>query len=274
MTDAPTPASTTHRVAEVLLALGRGDEWKGVSSLARDLALGKAVVHRILQTLAGSGLVKYDAQRRQYALGPAAHALAAVESRRDRLLRAGSPAIAHLGQLTGETTTLVERVGHERIYIDQVESSQHIRISIRVGDTYPLAHGASGQSILAFLPPDDIDLALSVPVRRYTPTTVVDVAEIRARLALIRERGWATTTSERVAHSASIAAPVLDPSGHPLGSLSVAYLASRFAAVEVPRIAELVMAASRHVERRLAADTAPAGQAPAVASSIVAAESR
>jgi DNA-binding IclR family transcriptional regulator len=246
-----TRSSTTQRVAQVLLALGGEEPWLGVTDLARRLDLGKAVVHRILQQLLDTGLVRYDESGRRYALGPAAVSLGRTAGRRTEIVAAAAPVLAHLSQVTGETTTLAARVGHGRVYVDQVESSQHIRIAIRIGEHQALTNGASGLSILAFLPPADVDLALAVPVPRFTPRTVVDPAAIRERLALIRERGWASTSSERVPHSSSIAAPVLDGAGEAVGSLSVAYLDSRFPDEDVPEVAHLVTDAARRASDRL-----------------------
>jgi DNA-binding IclR family transcriptional regulator len=244
--------STTQRVAHVLLALGGDEPWLGVTELARRLDLSKAVVHRILQSLLDTGLVRYDESGRRYALGPAAVSLGRTAGRRTEIAEAAAPLLAHLSQLTGETTTLAARVGHGRVYVDQVESSQHIRIAIRIGEHQALTNGASGLSILAFLPEADVDLALSVPVPQFTVRTVVDPAAIRERLAEIRERGWASTSSERVPHSSSIAAPVLDAAGDPVGSLSVAYLDARFPDEDVPEVARLVTDAAQRASERLA----------------------
>jgi len=56
------------RVADVLLAFLRGPRSLGVSALARDLDLSKAVVHRILQTLVQRGLLTADPGTREYHL--------------------------------------------------------------------------------------------------------------------------------------------------------------------------------------------------------------
>ena len=63
------------RVADVLLDFLEGPGSLGVSALARDLGLSKAVVHRILRTLVQRGLLETDADTREYRLGPSAAAL-------------------------------------------------------------------------------------------------------------------------------------------------------------------------------------------------------
>ncbi|MEG3614302.1 MULTISPECIES: IclR family transcriptional regulator [Isoptericola] len=246
-------SSTTHRVAQVLLAFTGQQRWLGVTELARRLGLGKAVVHRILQALVETGLVRYDENRRLYALGPTAVALGRGADAGNELLTAARPVIAHLSHATGETTTVTQRTGHTRTYVGQVESAQHIRIAITLGEHQPLTNGASGLSILAFLPEEDVDLVLQVPLPQFTPRTVTDPDAIRERLAEIRERGWAYTASERVPHSSSVAAPIHDVTGAAVGSLSVAYLDSRFDEREVPRLADLVVEAAESATQRLVA---------------------
>lgn len=244
-------SSGTVRTARVLVALGGHDAPVGVSQLSRELEISKTAVHRILRSLVASGLATADPATRRYELGPAAIGLGRRAAAHSRLVNATAPYLAHLGALTGETTTLAARVGHRRVYVDQVESSRHIRIAIGIGETQSLANGASGLSILAFVSPLDIDLVLSTPLPRFTPRTVVDPAEIRARLETIRQRGWAHTSSERVPHSSSIAAPVFDAVGAPVGSVSVAYLESRFPDQEAAEVAKLVLAAAQGASDRL-----------------------
>ena len=54
------------RVADVLLDFLEGPDSLGVSALARDLGLSKAVVHRILRTLVQRGLLETDPETREY----------------------------------------------------------------------------------------------------------------------------------------------------------------------------------------------------------------
>ena len=247
-TDSSTP-STTGRVAAVLLAFTDADTPLGVSEIARACHLSKAVVHRILQSLVESGLVRYLTPERRYALGPAALALGRHAERLDDLREAGLPGISHLADVTGETTTLTARIGHSRRYIAQVESTHRIRIAIRVGESVPLSTGASGLSILAFLPDADVDLILSRPLTAYTERSSTDPDTIRARLAEIREQGWAHSAGERVRYSSSVAAPIVNSLGEPAGSLSVAYLADRLP--DHRPLTDLVVATAAEVSARL-----------------------
>jgi DNA-binding IclR family transcriptional regulator len=244
-------ASTTERVAKVLLAFNGAPAALGVTEIARSCGLGKAVVHRILQSLVTAGLVAYRGEQRRYTLGPAALALGRQAAQLNELRTAAMPLIANLAENTGETTTLSERVGHGRHYIGQVESFRSIRITIRTGESAPLWNGASGLSILAFMDDVDVEHVLRLPRTKYTQFTVTDADEIRARLALTRERGWAHSAGERVLYSSSIAAPVFDAGGEAVGSVSVAYLVDRMNDSDHDGLAQLVMTAARDASERL-----------------------
>src|SRR5690606_7589767 len=72
-----TGTESAERVADVLLAFSHGNGSMGVSKLARELALSKAVVHRILQSLVSRDLISFNPANREYSLGPSATVLGA-----------------------------------------------------------------------------------------------------------------------------------------------------------------------------------------------------
>lgn len=243
--------STTGRVAQVLLAFSGGNTLLGISDIARSTGLSKAVIHRILQELGKSELVVQDRDSRKYMLGHGAFALSNNAEAQSRLRRVGMSMIASLSEDTGETTTLSARMGHRRIYLGQIESSQLIRISVQVGLSLPLSVGASGHAMLAFLPPTEVAEILNRPVPSLNERTETRPDLIQDRLVRIRETGYARTDSERVAESVSFAAPVFGSTGEVAGSISVAALATR---VDESREADLgrqVMNAAKQISKQL-----------------------
>ncbi|MRJ77996.1 helix-turn-helix domain-containing protein [Aeromicrobium sp. SMF47] len=225
----PESASGTEsadRVADVLVSFTRSDRPLGVSQIARDLGLSKAVVHRILQSLASRSLVQVVPGDVRYALGPTAVGLGTKAWSQLDVRSLAAPTLRGLRDLTRETATLSVLVGNRRIYLDQYESPQEVKMVVEIGPQFPLHSGASSRSILAFLPPAFIDevIAELVDVR---PTT--DVEEYRQGLDLVRTQGYATSNNERMTGAASIAAPFFDASGNVLGSISSSGPAARYA---------------------------------------------
>lgn len=205
------------RVADVLLLFARSDRALGVSQIARSLSLSKAVVHRILQSLTSRSLLQPVPEDSTYILGPAATTLGAKAWSQMDVRALSSPILRQLRDATRETTTLSVLVGHQRIYLDQFESPQEVKMVVDLGPRFPLHSGASSRSILAFLPPAFTEEAIR-QLSAIRPT--LDAEAYRADLERVRERGYAVSRNERNTGAASIAAPFFDTGRNVMGSIS------------------------------------------------------
>lgn len=239
------------RVADVLLAFTDEPGSLGVSEIARRLDLSKAVVHRILQALQARGLITADPETRGYRLGPAAAVLGARALRDSDLRGAAMPVIRELQQGTGETTTVSALVPGGRVYLDQVESRQEIKMTVEIGRRFPLHAGSSGQCILAFLPEPQRTEIMSGRLGALTPQTIVDRNQLRDVLAAIHQTGYAYSQSERQPGAASVAAPVFGFDGAVVGALSVCGPAARVDEPACEQYAPLVREAADQVSRAL-----------------------
>jgi DNA-binding IclR family transcriptional regulator len=239
------------RVADVLLLFTDGPASLGVSAIARRLGLSKAVVHRILRTLTDRGLLVADPVSRGYRLGPAAAALGARAMRESTLRGAAMPVLRELQRSTDETTTISARVPGGRVYLDQVESAQEIKMTVEVGRRFPLHAASSSTCILAFLPPHEQEAVLTGELAAMTGRTVTDVEALRARLVEVREVGYAHSVGERQSGAASVAAPVFAFDGTVVGAISVCGPADRVDDAARARFVPLLTEAADRVSRAL-----------------------
>lgn len=252
MTELSGGTEATTRVADVLLMFTEGPSSLGVTRIARELGLSKAVVHRILQSLAGRELVALDPVSREYRLGPAVAALGARALRDSDLRSAALPLLRRLRDELGETATLSTPVPHGRVYLDQVIGTHEITMSVELGRRFPLHAGSSGKCMLAFL---DATAVLAEPLEALTPTTIVDPDALRAELARIRERGFAASAGERQRDAGSVAAPVFGVSGEVVGAISVCGPRFRVTDEFVAAIAPRVVTVAGQITRRLGGRT-------------------
>jgi IclR family transcriptional regulator, acetate operon repressor len=239
------------RVADVLLLFVSGPPSLGVSTISRELGLAKAVVHRILASLASRELVVADRATREYRLGPAAMAIGARALRGSDLRAAARPVLARLRDETRETTTLSQLVGDTRIYLDQFESPQEIKMLVEIGRAFPLHAGSSSKAILAFLPEARREAILRGRLERLTPQTICDPDRLRAVLAEIAREGVAVSRGERQHGAGSVAAPVFDVDGDVRGAISICGPIDRFWPSEVERFVPMVRAAAQEISRAL-----------------------
>lgn len=245
------------RVADVLLLFTRRQTGMGVSEIARELQLSKAVVHRILQSLASRAFVTVSPATREYRLGPAAVAIAARALRDVDLRRVARPVLCRLRDETGETATLSALVDDTRVYLDQLESRQEIKMTVELGRPYPLHAGASSRAILAFLPADRVQRVIGAGLPTLAEDTIGSARELRHHLAQVRGQGYAASHNERQMGAASVAAPVFNIEAEVVGSISVCGPVFRFDEVTTARYAPLVIAAAEDISRALGWDGGP-----------------
>ncbi|MEO6018951.1 MAG: IclR family transcriptional regulator [Knoellia sp.] len=243
---------TATRVADVLLLFTDGPDSLGVSAIARSLGLSKTVVHRTLSSLVGRGFLVNDPRTRAYVLGPSLASLGARALRESGLRSAALPVMRRLQSLTGETVTVSARVPGGRVYLDQVESTREIKMTVELGRRFPLHAGSSSTCILAFLPNAERDTYLGgQPLEPLTSRTITDAEALRERIASVRATGVAQSDGERQAGAGSIASPIFAVDGEVVGSLSICGPADRMHAEARAELLPLLRRASDEVSRAL-----------------------
>lgn len=243
---------TATRVADVLLLFTDGPDELGVSGIARSLALSKPVVHRTLSSLVERGFLVSNPGSRTYSLGPSLASLGARALRESGLRSAALPAMRRLHDATNETVTVSARVPGGRVYLDQVESTREIKMTVELGRRFPLHAGSSSTSILAFLPQAEQDAFLAgAQLDALTPRTTTDPQELRSRLVRIRAEGVAQSDGERQAGAGSVAAPVFGFDGQVVGAISVCGPAYRMDEPTRADVVPLLRVAADEVSRAL-----------------------
>jgi IclR family transcriptional regulator, acetate operon repressor len=241
------------RALAVLCAFSRETPVLGVTELSERLGLTKSTVHRLLQALLARGLVAQDPDRREYMLGYRVLALALAVPGEASLRQICRPHMQWLRMATEETIGLYVVAGDVRICLDEIESPQILRMSAGVGRCFPLHAGSASKALLADGP------AAGALWHRATSALPVEASlRLKDDIAMLHERGYAYSTGETVAGSASIAAPVRGPDGALLAALSVAGPASRFGEDAVLRYATDLLDAVARIERDLAVAYVPA----------------
>lgn len=195
--------AAVERAVSLLEAFTDRDTSLSLGELSRRTELDKATVLRIARSLAKSSmLVRNDDA--SWRLGPKLVRLGAIYQSTFRSSAIIEPLLAELSERTGESATLYVREGNTRVCLFRHDSSQSIRHSARIGDTFPLDRGAPGRVLLVFGGGAD---------------PLAD--EIRAR-------GWHCTRGERDPQVASLAVPVFRDGRDLFGSLALTGPPSRF----------------------------------------------
>jgi DNA-binding IclR family transcriptional regulator len=238
--------TTALRGLQVLEALAGMRQPAPLRDVAERVALSQSQAFRILQELERAGYLEHLG-RSGYRLASRSVALATLIGPRPALLRAVYPVITRLAHTTGEAVVLHLRSGAARVLVLGVSAPTGPVVDPAgvLGERSPLAAGASGRIILAFLP--DSELA-AIDLAGLTPD----------QLQAIRARGHEISHGENHPGISGVSAPLLaytageQPTA--LGSITVAGPSSRF---HVARVLPPLLGACRDLAPLLASILGP-----------------
>jgi DNA-binding IclR family transcriptional regulator len=209
-------------LAKALQILGRlGTGPASLDELAAALGVHKTTVLRLLRTLADEHFVFRDSGHR-YHLGARIHELSSRGLDQREVRGIAAPHLAAFNREHRHTTHLSELIGAEIVYIDKLESFDHVRMASRIGLRAPVHSTAAGKVLVADLSEAELAGVLaSVTFAPATANTITDAAAYRVELGTVRAQGWGHDREENERSVNCIAAPVRDASGRAVAAVSV-----------------------------------------------------
>jgi IclR family acetate operon transcriptional repressor len=228
--DSVTSVGVLDKVMAVLHAYPDGTARLEPPEVAARLSISQPTAYRLMKAMAGHGLLERDPTG--YRLGVTLLHLGSRVAEGLDVKHAAHQHLVWLRDETGENAELHLRHGHTRVPIDVVASRLNLRPMGQVGIPFPLHMGASSKVLLAWLEPDEVCALTnaSVAAEPDPHPHQFDPANFDRELAETRQRGWASSDSEREAGVASFAAPVRDRFGVVVAALVVAGPSTRLLA--------------------------------------------
>jgi DNA-binding IclR family transcriptional regulator len=248
----PTVPAASQALA-ILRLLGRQAGPIPAAVVVRELALPRSTVYHLLATLVDEGFVTHLPEDRRYALGIAAYELGTGYSRQAPLQRLARVPLAELVDRVGHTAHLAVQHGREVIYVIEERAPGRPPLVTDVGVRLPAQLTASGRAILAALPAAQIRALFPDPSAFVLRTGIGprSMSALRALLVNVRRRGHAVEDGEVSPGWASVAAAILDHSGHPVAGLAVTFPSAGPPAAQRERVAERVARTAATLTRRI-----------------------
>lgn len=186
--------------------------------LARAADMSAAKAHRYLVSFQRLQLVVQDPASTRYDLGPAALKLGLASLERLDAVRLARRRVALLMEEIGHTLALAVWGNHGPTIVHWEESPQAVTVNLRLGDVMPLLSSATGQCFAAYAPKDAIAPMLKEELARVQRQGRADVpgtmAEVRALLDAVRQRGAARVVDTLLPGIVGFCVPVFDADGH------------------------------------------------------------
>jgi len=251
---ADSASRTINRICDLLNSFTEAEPVLSLTQISQRISLPKSTTYRFLDAMESQGLLYREPNGRGYRLGYQLIRWGSLSQISISLRTAALPVLNRLAAETGESAILSVRVGYAGIWIEMIESSQSVRLAMRVGQHLNLHAGASSKVLWAFLPPDQIeDILMHIELKPLCTNTITEKPLLLQELQAIRQRGYSTSFEETDPGAMGVAAPVYDHTGSPVAGIGIAGPVTRIPPEKVEQLAPHVLSASRELSTRLGA---------------------
>ena len=223
-----------HRVQSVeralllLEILSEVGEPVSLSELTEKASLNISTVHRLLHTLMSSHFVEQDLNSGKYRLGLRMFEIGSKALYNLDIRQVAKPDLQEMVDKCNETANLAILEQGEVVYIEQVESTNMIKMFARVGSRGSAHCTAAGKALLAYVNESELDEIISKKgLAKFTKNTIIDPDSLRKELKCIREQGYSLDMEEMEEGVNCVAAPIMNYENKVIAAVSVSGLASR-----------------------------------------------
>lgn len=243
---------SVERAIMILKSFSADEPELGVGELSRRLDLAKSTVFRLLSTLEASGLITQNPETGRYRLGVELIGLANNVMACSNLRRVAQPYLSRLADTVQETVSLSILDRNEAVNVEQFVPPGRLVVRVGwVGRRMPVHAVSAGRAIIAFWPEEEVARLLDGDLEQLTPHTITDLQAIRAELARVRERGYATAFEELEEGLNAMATPVRDHRADVIASISVSGPASRLTPERISQIAPDAIQTAEQISREI-----------------------
>jgi DNA-binding IclR family transcriptional regulator len=247
-------AGTVTRIVKLLACIAEADGEISIKSLCQSLNLPASTVHRLLSLLTKEGMIERAPSRALYGPGLEFLRIGSLVAAKIRIVDLARPILRALVEECDETCVLLRYIPASRkVMAMHAEYSSHpLRYQIEMFQPHSLLWGATGRSVLAFLPEREIDAAIRDNDRSpASGESLPPRSSLLKDLREIRTRGYAITHGQKIAGAVGLAAPLFNSERRVIGSLSITVPKTRYSQKGSAKLSALLLASAASLNRSL-----------------------
>lgn len=217
----PQSSSTAENVLDVLLLFNDSRPELTAGQISNLIDTPRSTTYRYIRTLRHKGFLERT-DHDTFRPGPRLLQFTALAGTQEDVGALARPIMEELCRQSQETVLLTRISNRHAVCVERVETPQAVRISFERGHIQPLHAGASSKILLAYVPRDQIEDHLLLPLQAFTENTITDPAALKEELCQIRRRGYCLSESEVDLGATAVAVPILDHNQALVAGLSIA----------------------------------------------------
>ncbi len=192
-----------------------------LSRISKKVNLNISTVHRLLNTLLDLGYVDQN-EEGHYRLGIRSYKLADNIENSFDMKQIVHPYLKEIAASCNETSNLVILEDFQVVYVDQVQSTNMIRMFAGIGSRGEAYCTGAGKVLLAHLEEQQLEHYLQeTEFKAFTKNTITDPETLHRELKQIQKKGYALDMEEKEKGVRCAAAPILGKDEVIEGAISV-----------------------------------------------------
>lgn len=217
-----------------------------LTEIATQTGANKTTCLRVLRTLEAEDFIQYDATSKRYRLGQYLIPLGNRALQLNDRVAAATALLPQVVAATDLTTVLVQRLDDNHlIYIASEEPPSDVKISVSIGQQFPLLGAGFGRCFLAYEDEQVWQDVIADGLVEYTPNTITDADIFITLLHDIRRSGYHVSHGGLLQGVSSVAVPIFGPSGKAELVLACLAMTSELAAEKAVEVAGILLNLTR-----------------------------
>lgn len=252
--DGRTGTQMIHRCAKLLTLITTNNRLgMRLVDLYKTADLSRPTTHRILQALVTERLVRQDSRSKKYYLGSLVYEMGLAAAPQFDLRDICRPFLQRVAEATGDTVFLTIRSGFDGVCAARAEGAYPVKAFVTdVGRHRPLNVGGGAVALLSCFEDDEIERiyqANKIRLERDYPR--FNVTKMWTHIAHVRKKGYFINDVLEVQEISSMAMPISDQHGMPIGALSISALKKRFTGRFLQEKVEILSNTVREIQSEL-----------------------
>jgi DNA-binding IclR family transcriptional regulator len=238
------------RAFEIIGFLAKQPKGCGITTIADKLGYPKNSVFRIMKTLSSKGyIIESD---RLYQLSAKFLAIGYSAVGEAHMVEKAIDVMRELRDDVNETVLLGTLVGTRGVILEQVLSTQPLKVMVDPGHKFALHTAAPAKAMLAYMNAEDQGKIIdSITYTRFNENTIITKRNFMKNIEEAREKGYATDLAEEIINLHCVACPIFNHKLEPIASIWITGPSDRLQPDRFDEIGEIIGEFALKISRRL-----------------------